>query len=223
MGKGMADNTNLELRKNKDALIFALEKIAFFDDLTRGELGLLMNFMSLYELKSGEYLFTEGEMGQYVCFVVEGRLEVLKKSITGSEIVITTITKGYSIGDMSLIDQTPRSASIRARSKSVLAILPRSAFKVILTKHPAIGIKILIGFARFQTENLRKTSNQLNAYTHLLATVCKQKGAVLPKDLEKFLAKDEAKLVKATRSISPLSSSGSFLRKVKKILTTEII
>ncbi|MDF1577051.1 MAG: cyclic nucleotide-binding domain-containing protein [Desulfurivibrionaceae bacterium] len=219
----MADNTNLELRNNKDALIFALEKIAFFDDLSRGDLDILMNFMSLYELKSGEYLFTEGEMGQYVCFVVEGRLEVLKKSITGSEITITTITKGFSIGDMSLIDQAPRSASIRARSRSVLAILPRSAFKIILQKHPAIGIKILIGFARFQTENLRKTSNQLNAYTHLLATVCKHKGTVLPKDLEKFLAKDGEKLVKATRSISPLSSSNSFLKKVKKILMTEII
>lgn len=219
----MTDNTNLELRKNKDALIFALEKITFFDDLSRKEVDLLMNFMSLYELKSGEYLFREGEMGQYVCFVVDGRLEVLRKSITGSDIVITTITKGYSIGDMSLIDQAPRSASIRARNKSILAILPRSAFKIILEKHPAVGIKILTGFARFQTENLRKTSNQLNAYTHLLATVCKQKGTVLPKDLEKFLAKDEAKLVKATRSISPLSSSSSFLQKVKKILSTEIL
>jgi len=70
------------------------------------------------------------------------------------------------------------------------AILPQGAFKVILTKYPAIGIKILIGFARFQTENLRKTSNQLNAYTHLLATICKQKGDI-PKNLEQFLAKDE--------------------------------
>jgi len=219
----MADNTNLELRKNKDALIFALEKISFFDDLSTKELDILMNYMSLYELKSGEFLFKEGEMGQYVCFVVEGRLEVLKKSITGSEIAITTISKGYSIGDMSLIDQIPRSASIRARSKSVLAILPRGAFKVILEKQPTIGIKILVGFARFQTENLRKTSNQLNAYTHLLATICKQKGAALPKELENFLVKDEEKLVKSTRSISSLSSSKTFLKKIKGILMTEII
>lgn len=218
-----SDTTNLELRKNKEALIFALEKIAFFDDLSREEMDILMNFMSLYELNSGEFLFSEGEMGQYVCFVVEGRLEVLKRSITGSEVAITTVTKGFSIGDMSLLDPAPRSASIRARSRSILAILPRSAFKIILQKHPAIGIKILIGFARFQTENLRKASNQLNAYTHLLATVCKQKGTILPDDLEKFLVKDGAKLVKATRSISPLSSSASFMQKVKKILTTEIL
>jgi CRP-like cAMP-binding protein len=219
----MTDQVNLELRKNKDALLFALEKIAFFNDLTVRELNVLMNYMSLYELKSGEFLFKEGEMGQYVSFVVDGKLEVLKKSITGTQIAITTVTTGYSIGDMSLIDKTPRSASIRARSKSTLAILPRTAFTIILEQHPAIGIKILIGFARFQTENLRKTSNQLNAYTHLLATICNQKGVSLPGNLEQQLIKDEEKLVRATKSISSLSTSSTFLRKVKKILTTDIM
>ncbi|MEN8134039.1 MAG: cyclic nucleotide-binding domain-containing protein [Thermodesulfobacteriota bacterium] len=219
----MTEKVNIELRKNKDALVFALGQISFFDDLTNNELATLMNYMSLYELKRGEFLFKEGEMGQYVGFVIEGRLEVLKKSITGTEIVITSVTKGYSIGDMSLLDETPRSASIRASSKSILAILPQSAFKVILKKHPTIGIKILIGFARFQTENLRKTSNQLNAYTHLLSTICKQKGTSLPENMEDFLVNDEKKLVKSTRSISSLSTSNTFLRKVKKILTTEIM
>ncbi len=219
----MTEKVNLELRKNKDALIFALAKISFFDDLSKKELNILMNYMSLYELKSGEFLFKEGEIGQYVSFVVEGRLEVLKRSITGAEIAITSVTKGYSIGDMSLLDKAQRSASIRARSKSTLAILPQTAFKVVLKKHPAIGIKILVGFARFQTENLRKTSNQLNAYTHLLATICKQKGTSLPKNMAEFLIKDEEKLVKSTRSISSLSTSKTILRKIKKILLTEII
>lgn len=219
----MTNEVNLELRKNKASLISALAKITFFDDLAESELQILMNYMSLYELKSGEFLFKEGEIGQYVAFVVEGRLEVLKKTITGTEIAITTIAKGYSIGDMSLIDQTPRSASIRARTRSILAILPQSAFKIVRQKYPEIGIKILIGFARFQTENLRKTSNQLNAYTHLLSTVCRQKGSSLPENLEQFLVKDEEELVKSTRSISSLGTSKTFLRKVKKILTTEIM
>lgn len=219
----MSTNANLELRKNKESLVFALGKISFFDTLTESEMNILMNYMSLYELKSGEFLFKEGEIGQYVCFVVDGKLDVLKKSITGAEITITSVTKGFSIGDMSLIDKTPRSASIRAHVKSTLAILPRSGFKIILKKHPNIGIKILIGFARFQTENLRKTSNQLNAYTHLLSTICKQKGTPLPADLEQSLRKDGVQLVKETRSISCLSTSKTFLNKIKKILTTDIM
>jgi CRP/FNR family cyclic AMP-dependent transcriptional regulator len=220
----MVDKSNLSLWKNKTALVFALEQIPFFDDLSSDEMTILMNYMSLYELEVGETLFKEGEIGQYVSFVVEGKMDVLKKSITGSEISIATISHGYAIGEMALIDQSPRSATIRAQTQATLAVLPQSAFKIILENQPSIGIKILTGFARFQTENLRKTSDQLNAYTHLLSTVCNHKGsAKLPKKLGKLLDKDEKKLLKSHQSVSTLSNSKVFLKKVKDILNTEII
>jgi CRP/FNR family cyclic AMP-dependent transcriptional regulator len=220
----MVDKSNLSLWKNKTALVFALEQIPFFDDLSEDEMATLMNYMSLYELDAGEILFKEGEIGQYVSFVVEGKMDVLKKSITGSEISIATISHGYAIGEMALIDQSPRSATIRAKTQATLAVLPQSAFKIILENQPSIGIKILTGFARFQTENLRKTSDQLNAYTHLLSTVCNHKGSVkLPKKLGKLLDKDEKKLLKSHQSVSTLSNSKVFLKKVKDILNTEII
>ena len=219
----MVDEHNISLWKNKTALIFALEQIPFFDDLSEDEMTTLMNYMSLYELEAGELLFKEGEMGQYVCFVVEGKMEVLKKSITGTEINIATISHGYAIGEMSLIDLCPRSATVKAKTKATLAVLPQTAFKIILKNQQAIGIKILTGFARFQTENLRKTSNQLNAYTHLLSTVCNYRDNKLPKGLDKILDKDEKKLLESNQSITTLSNSKVFLKKVKEILTTEII
>ena len=220
----MVDKSNLSLWKNKTALVFALEQIPFFDDLSEDEMTTLMNYMSLYELDAGEILFKEGEIGQYVSFVVEGKMDVLKKSITGSEISIATISHGYALGEMALIDQSPRSATIRAQTKATLAVLPQSAFKIILKNQPAIGIKILTGFARFQTENLRKTSDQLNAYTHLLSTICNHKGSEkIPKKLLKTLDKDEKKLLKSHQSVSTLSNSKVFLKKVKDILNTEII
>jgi CRP-like cAMP-binding protein len=219
----MVDKHNIDLWKNKTALIFALEQIPFFDDLSEDEMATLMNYMSLYELDTGETLFKEGESGQYVSFVVEGKMDVLKKSITGSEISIATISHGYSIGEMALIDQAPRSATVRAQTKATLAVLPRTAFKIILKNQQDIGIKILTGFARFQTENLRKTSNQLNAYTHLLSTVCNYRDSKLPKKITKTLDQAEAKLLKSNQSMSTLSNSKLFLKKVKEILTTEIM
>lgn len=219
----MVNEHNIDLRKNKTALVFALEQIPFFDDLDEDEMTTLMNYMSLYELNAGEVLFKEGEIGQYVSFVVEGKMEVLKKSITGSEISIATISHGYAIGEMSLIDLAPRSATVKAKTQATLAVLPQTAFKIILKNQPAIGIKILTGFARFQTDNLRKTSNQLNAYTHLLSTVCNHRGSKLPKNINKLLDKDEQKLLKANQSITTLSNSKEFLRKVKEILNTEIM
>lgn len=219
----MPDPQNLDLWKNKTALLLALEKIPFFNTLEPDEMKVLMDYMSLYELGAGETLFREGQVGQYVAFLVEGKMEVLKKSITGADIVITSVGKGYSIGEMSLIDEAPRSATLQAKTHATLAILAQNAFKLILQKHPTIGIKILTGFARFQNENLRKTSNRLNAYTHLLSTVCNQKGLELNANLAEQLRKNDASLIKETQSISSLSSSGKFFKNLKKILTTDLL
>lgn len=219
----MAEQQNIDLWKNKAALVFALEKIPFFDGLTGEEQEVLMNYMSLYELGEGDTLFKEGQVGQYVAFVVEGTMEVMKKSITGVDIVITTVGQGYSIGEMSLVDKAPRSATLKARTKTTLAILAQNAFKLILEKHPVMGIKILIGFARFQTENLRKTSNRLNAYTHLLSTICNQKGLKIGAHMDQQLLKDDASLVEETHSISSLSSSGKFFKNLKKVFTTDLL
>jgi len=219
----MPDKKNLDLWKNKVALLAALAKIAFFDGLTEAEQEVLMNYMSLYELGEGDILFKEGQVGQYVAFVVDGTMEVLKKSITGADITITTVGQGYSIGEMSLVDKAPRSATLKARTKTTLAILAQNAFKLILEKHPTMGIKILIGFARFQTENLRKTSNRLNAYTHLLSTICNQKGLKLGAHMDQQLLKDGASLVAETHSISSLNSSVKFFKNLKKVLTTDLL
>ena len=219
----MVDETKLSLWKNKTALIFAFEKIPIFDDLSDEELDRLMQYMSLYEIEAGETLFEEGEIGRYVGFVVEGKLEVLKKSVTGSPVSIATLSQGYSIGEMSLIDQEPRSATIRATTKATLAVLSQSAFKIVLRDHHEMAIKILIGFARFQTENLRKTSNQLNAYTHLMSTILNPKNPTPVNEINKILAKDTGGKHKSSYEVSTVSASKVFLRKVRDILNTEII
>ena len=213
----MADKRKLDLWKNKSALLLALGKIEMFSELSDDEIAVIINYMSLYELKRGEVLFEEGDIGQYVCFVVEGRVEILKKSVSGAPIVITTLGQGYSIGEMSMIDRTPRSATVRAKTDVTLAVLAQSGFKLILEKHPYIGIKILIGFSRFLSENMRKTSARLNAYTHLLATICNQTGQKIP-DIDKHLRRDGEQLVEETRSISALGESEGILSRLKKKL-----
>ncbi|NIQ88913.1 MAG: cyclic nucleotide-binding domain-containing protein, partial [Deltaproteobacteria bacterium] len=87
------------------------------------------------ELTPGEMVFEEGDPGDYVCFVVEGSLEVLKGTEKGEEIVISTLSKGSSIGEMSVIDDLPRSASVKARTKATLLTLSRENFDYILAEH----------------------------------------------------------------------------------------
>ena len=113
---------------------------------------------------SNELVFKEGDKGTFVCFVVDGTLNVVKESEIGESVVITALSKGRSIGEMAVIDDFPRSATVKARTNSRLILLTRKGFDLISEEHPKVGIKILKRISRLLSLNLRKTSSRLVDY-----------------------------------------------------------
>lgn len=150
--------------KMSDLIIGFLIYIPIFDKIIADELRLISKYMNVVEAEPGEIIFKEGEKGDYVCFVVNGSLDVLKKSETGKNIVISTLSKGRSIGEMSVIDDSPRSATVKARTKSTLVTLSQEKLNIILEEHCSIGVKILKGISRLLSLNMRKTSSRLADY-----------------------------------------------------------
>ncbi|MBW1897886.1 MAG: cyclic nucleotide-binding domain-containing protein [Deltaproteobacteria bacterium] len=136
-----------------------------FDRINAEEIKVVARHMNTIELGPDEILFRESDKGNYVFFIREGELDVLKKSeASGADVILATLGKGQSIGEMSIIDDSPRSATIRAISHTVLYILSKSAFDLILSKHPKIGIKLLKGISFLLSSNLRDTSKRLADY-----------------------------------------------------------
>lgn len=150
--------------KMPTAVIDLLVHIPLFDNLDPDELAVVVKSIKVVEAMKGDIVFREGDKGGSVCFVVEGTLDVLKKSEAGDYVALSTLTKGRSIGEMSLLDYFPRSATVRARVESTLLILSRPDFEQLLNNHPRIGIKLLKGVARLLSLNLRKTSSRLADY-----------------------------------------------------------
>ncbi len=139
--------------------------LPLFEQINAEEVRVVARHMESIELNAGDILFRESDKGNYVFFIKEGQLDVLKKSETsGKNVTLTTLCEGQSIGEMSIIDDLPRSATIQARSRSKLYILSKSAFDMILSRHPKIGIKLLKGISRLLTRNLRETSIRLADY-----------------------------------------------------------
>ncbi len=139
--------------------------LPLFEQINAEEVKVVARHMESIDLNAGDILFRESEKGNYVFFIKEGQLDVLKKSETsGSNVTLATLCEGQSIGEMSIIDDLPRSATIQARSRTKLYILSKSAFDMILSKHPKIGIKLLKGISRLLTRNLRETSIRLADY-----------------------------------------------------------
>ncbi len=151
-------------RRIKEAIVDILLNLPLFDQLDGEELDIVATYMNYFELDKGTYLFKEGDRGDYVCFVVEGTMQVFKESAKGKRVLIATLPKGSTLGEMSIIDETNRSATVRASENVVLLILSRKGFDIILDKHPKIGIKILKGIARLLSLNMRRTSSLLADY-----------------------------------------------------------
>ena len=160
----MSKNQSISETNLSKAIIDLLIDIPIFDTLNSDELKIISKYMNFMDFEPRETIFKEGEKGDYVCFVTEGSLDVLKKNEKGREVVIASLGRGRSIGEMSVIDDFPRSATVKARVKTTLIILTRKGFEQVLEQHSQIGVKILKGISRLLSMNLRKTSSRLADY-----------------------------------------------------------
>jgi len=138
-----------------------LINLPLFDSFNVEELDVLAKHMSYVHLRRGEYLFVEGDRGTFMGFVVNGVLEVLKKSETGENITIARITRGSSIGEMAIIDRSTRSATVVAIQPSTMVTLTDKGFELLAEKSPVLGIKLIQKTARLLSLNMRRTSSKL--------------------------------------------------------------
>ena len=148
----------------KENLNDLLVKIPMFANLDDSELGVVSSHIRPLDVGQGEVLFKEGQSGDYVCFVVNGRLEVLKKTISGEDFVLNTLARGQSVGEMAIIEKKPRSATVKARTEANLITLSHEDFETIMRDHNQIGTKILRGLALLMSRKLRQSSSRLANY-----------------------------------------------------------
>ena len=109
-----------------------LVELPLFDALKEKELKIVANYMTFFELGKGEVLFEEGDKGDCIYFVLDGIIDVIKESSPGSSVVIASLPRGHSIGEMSIIDNYARSATAKARTQSSFLILTEKSFEVII-------------------------------------------------------------------------------------------
>lgn len=150
-----------ELTENEEKTRDLILTLPLFDAFKTDELEILARHMSFTEILRGEHLFVEGDKGDFMCFVVRGLLDVLKTATMGDYRVIARLGKGNTIGEMSIIDQSPRSATVIARHPSVVIILTKREFDILTEYYPAVGVTLLKKIMRLLSLNMRLTTNKL--------------------------------------------------------------
>jgi len=85
--------------------------------------------LRLANLKPGQILIGHQDFSTEVCVVLEGTLRVELHSMNGREIILADIGEGALVGEFAALDDQPRSASVTATSKCLLARIPGALFK----------------------------------------------------------------------------------------------
>ena len=107
-------------------------------------------------LSAGETLIHEGDLGDTAYCIVEGEVRVWKRGESG-EVELARLGKGSIFGEMSIVDEKPRSASITAVTDTRLKELQRSQFLDSFQQDPEFAISLL----RVLFERLRETGAKL--------------------------------------------------------------
>jgi signal transduction histidine kinase len=104
-----------------------LRKIPLFQGLSDDDFTYLSRITETVTLEPEEELFVEGSLGDRAYIIQDGFLEVFKLS-SGREVLLDSHGVGGVIGEMSLLEQKPRMASVRARDKTTLLSIHQAAF-----------------------------------------------------------------------------------------------
>lgn len=141
-----------------------LENAQMFKDLEWSQIETLSDYIKIYRAAPGAVLFHEGDRGDFMCVVLEGKLEVHKEDNRHVDKVVSTVLPGRSLGEMTIVDGEPRSATAVVVAESTLAVLTQENFLLIMRDKPALSAKLLLKIAQLLSQRLRLTSGILVDY-----------------------------------------------------------
>ena len=115
-----------------------LSRVPLFAQCTADEIAALAALAQENSFDPGQIVVTQGTPGQAFYMVLTGRVEILRDQAS-----LGTFGPGDFFGEMSLLDQAPRSATIRAVEQTQCLMLSSWDFKALLENKPSIAIKLL--------------------------------------------------------------------------------
>jgi len=139
-----------------------LSQIPLFADLTRKELQVIGKSCRERDFAQGSLLIKQGETGAGLFIIISGHAQVIQdvQDLDGTIVhrELATIGPGDVIGEMALLDDLPRSASVVATDPCHCLLLPQWDFRAALRESPDIAIKLLAVLSRRlrQAEQVRR-------------------------------------------------------------------
>jgi CRP-like cAMP-binding protein len=134
--------TSRPARRNKDAKVELLRHVPLFAACSKRDLGRIAALVDEIDVPEGRILTKEGDPG-WECFVIaEGNATATVRGRRAAP-----LGPGDVVGEMSLLDQGPRSATVTARSDMHLLVLASRSFSALIDEFPLVARRIMAGLA----------------------------------------------------------------------------
>ncbi|MHC8441444.1 MAG: cyclic nucleotide-binding domain-containing protein [Candidatus Eutrophobiaceae bacterium] len=148
--------------KSPEILFQLMKESNFFSNLGQDELSMLSYWFKAYSAPTGTVLLKEGEQKFFLLIVADGKINIFKK-VQGEEgqIQIAEVIRDDSLGEMSLIEELPISATaVTARDSKILLITPED-FRQLIKKNCNLGNLLLLKLAKIISQRLRSVTRLL--------------------------------------------------------------
>ena len=138
-----------------------LDATRFASDFKFDELKVLAQYLAVYKAPKGTVVFKQGDRDPYLALVFKGSVRVVQEDDAGQQKTLTIVTRLYTLGEMSLVDQQPRSATAICEEDSILFVLGQEDMQRMQQKDPKIWGGVLLQFCKMLSSRVRALSGEV--------------------------------------------------------------
>jgi PPM family protein phosphatase len=144
------------LAREVNLKIETLKRMPLFRFLNYQQVVQTLNITEVRQYQDGDEIVREGEAGDELFIVLTGQVRV-----HSGETTITRFGPGQHFGEMSLVDKSPRSASVSSEQEAQLLVIRRRDFFDLVRSDHSLAVKLLWSFVNVLSQRLRVTSRNL--------------------------------------------------------------
>jgi CRP-like cAMP-binding protein len=148
----------MAIRKEKSAADF-LKEVSLFDGIQDNALSQIFKLGKVSNFRAGDIVIKEGQPGGNLYIVITGRAEVSKNGkVPDKRKHLAEINRGSIFGEMSVFDDAPYSATIKAREDFSVHVIKGEDFKKFLKKNPDLAYEVFCTLISLISSRLRRTN-----------------------------------------------------------------
>ncbi|MBN1412647.1 MAG: cyclic nucleotide-binding domain-containing protein [Spirochaetales bacterium] len=153
------------MKVSKSDIINRLKQIPFFEEIKQNTayMEILYKIIKFKGIPGGSSIIREGEMGSEMYILYSGSVDVRKKTREGDDYTVVVLESSQNVffGEMALIDDDKRSATVIAKEECVLMIITKSDFLELSNAYPQICLPIMRAISKKLASYLRKTTQDV--------------------------------------------------------------